>query len=72
MLKARIDDLASKIENMEKRLNEATSNNDKLNDQLKKNKEDLDVSTKKYERAEKIAAHLEKQFKVKSSIFYFN
>jgi septal ring factor EnvC (AmiA/AmiB activator) len=68
MLKSRIDELASKIENMEKRLNEATTTNDKLNDQLKKSKEELESSTKKYERAEKIAAHLEKQFKV---FFYF-
>ena len=64
LLKVRVEELTRKIVNLEKRLSESNKKSDKLQQTLDNKSEELDNAFKKYERAEKIAAHLEKQYKV--------
>jgi hypothetical protein len=64
ILKARIEELSSKIISMEKRMDESTASVEKLSHEVSLKREELEQAAKKYQRAERIAAHLEKQFKV--------
>lgn len=64
ILKLRIDELSSRILSMERKLEESTASLEKLSQDMTLKKGELSEAEKKYQRAEKIAAHLEKQFKV--------
>ncbi len=64
LLKVRIEELSKKIVTLEKKISESNSNSEKLISNLDQKSAELDMAFKKYERAEKIAAHLEKQYKV--------
>lgn len=71
ILKVRIDELSSKIVSMERKLDESTASIENLSHDVNMKKEELDEAAKKYQRAEKIAAHLEKQFRVCSLSLLF-
>jgi hypothetical protein len=58
-----MQELSSKLVNLEKKLDQVSATADKLTNDLLKRTQDLDEATKKYMRAEQLAAHLERQFK---------
>lgn len=64
LLKVRIEELSKKIVTLERRLSESSTESEKIIKNLDQKSAELDLAFKKYERAEKIAAHLEKQYKV--------
>lgn len=64
LLNVRIEELSKKIVTLEKKLSESNIDCEKLVMNLDKKAVELDNAFKKYERAEKIAAHLERQYKV--------
>ena len=64
ILKLRIDELSSRILTLERKLDDSTATLEKLSEDVTLKKGELDEAAKKYQRAEKIAAHLERQFRV--------
>ena len=63
LLKTRLQEISLKIVQLEKKLGEVEAKNGQLQSDMDVKKSELIECNKKYNRAEKIAAHLEKQFK---------
>ena len=64
LLKVRLEELTKKIVVLEKKVSESNANMEKITKNLDCKSLELDNAFKKYERAEKIAANLENQYKV--------